>query len=145
MLCTRHPAAPWMLNTSPEPRDDRPKATVRAARWENRLFWGSSRDRRIRKCKYFDVNGSYHHNAGVYDQNKHAYANLRHILGLGQHVRLLWGLTQPPKQRQTLNYGNNAIFVGAPNRRKMGRHSAGMARSRPDRNRMANGQRRSSS
>ena len=39
------------------------------------------------------------HNAGIYGQNKHAYANLRQILGLGQVSRVFWGLTQPPKLR----------------------------------------------
>ena len=41
----------------------------------------------------------YNHYAGIYGQNKHAHANLRRILGLGQVARVFWGLTQPPKLR----------------------------------------------
>ena len=41
----------------------------------------------------------YNHNAGIYGQNKHAYANLRQILGLEQVALVFGGLTQPPKLR----------------------------------------------
>ena len=74
---------------------------------------------------FFGENGSYHHNTGAYDQNKHAYLNLRHLMGLGQHALLFWGLTQPPTQIHTLSFGNLAFFGGAPNQREMERHSAG--------------------
>ena len=39
---TRQPVdpKPWILNKYPEPRGDRPKATVRTARRENRLVYG---------------------------------------------------------------------------------------------------------
>ena len=37
----------------------------------------------------------YNHNAGIYGQNKHAYALLRQILGLERVARGLRGLTQP--------------------------------------------------
>ena len=50
----------------------------------------------------------YHHNAAAYDQNKHAHANLRRILGLELVARVLWRLIQP----RTAQGGRKTAVVG---------------------------------
>ena len=50
----------------------------------------------------------YHHNVAVYDQNKHAHANLRRFLGLELVAQVLWGLIQP----RTALGGRKTAVVG---------------------------------